>query len=36
MYEGLLTIHDHILDETVDDVENLRLGRPSFILSQSI
>ncbi len=38
MYEGLLTVHDHIhiLDETVDDVENLRLGRPSFILSQSI
>ena len=34
----LLTVHyhPHILDKAVDDLEGLRCGYPSFILSESI
>jgi hypothetical protein len=35
---GFFTIHDHphILDETIDDFESLRCGRPSLVLGESI
>jgi len=34
----LLTVHDraHILDETVDDLEDLSCGCPSLILRESV